>query len=130
MKTPLRILVAEDGLNLQKALEAVLTAEGHVVRVVEHGGLALGLLKAGESYDLLITDQSMPCMKGLELVEEIRHDPNLCGLPAVVFTTDDYQEFVDRVRSLDAFHAAKPSLDELKRAIEEALAWGDKRNAK
>ena len=69
-------------------------------------------------------------MKGFEWVEEIRHDPILCGLPAVVFTTDDYQEFVDRVRSLDAFHAAKPSLDELKRAIEEALAWGDKRNAK
>jgi len=68
---PLRILVAEDNPVNQKVAAAMLGKQGHVVTVVSTG---LEALKAWEmaEYDVILTDNQMPGMGGIEAVHCIR----------------------------------------------------------
>lgn len=69
----LRILYADDLLQLRELMHLVLTREGHSLDTVENGQLALDRLSLDPAaYDLLITDHHMPEMNGMELVEHVR----------------------------------------------------------
>ena len=48
----------------------------------------------------MVTDINMPEMNGLELIEELKKDPALCGIPCVVISTEGTQEIIDRVLQL------------------------------
>lgn len=68
-----RILVAEDEKNIRSALNRLLEKLGFKARLAANGRDALSLLEqAPNSFDLLITDWSMPAMDGLELVRALR----------------------------------------------------------
>jgi CheY-like chemotaxis protein len=45
---------------------------GHEVREAYSGKEALGLLDGGETFDIMITDYSMPGMTGAELIRAVR----------------------------------------------------------
>ncbi|HSP24601.1 MAG TPA: response regulator [Saliniramus sp.] len=71
-QSPLRILVVDDDVLIQMATSDMVLDLGHEVLEVGSGGGALELLRGGEKIDLVITDQAMPGMSGLELAREIR----------------------------------------------------------
>jgi CheY-like chemotaxis protein len=82
-----RVLVVDDEALVRRSLALFLTKAGFTVTAVESAEAALELLRAGEAFDLLVTDQSMPGMTGRELVgEATRLRP---GLPALVVTGYD-----------------------------------------
>jgi len=56
----LRILLAEDDVQVAELVEAMLRDLGHEVRVTEHADAALVVLHAGDGFDLLLTDLIMP----------------------------------------------------------------------
>jgi DNA-binding response OmpR family regulator len=68
---PNRILVVEDDLATRQLSAAVLTASGYHVDTAEDGAAGLEALHR-TSYDLLITDNAMPRVSGLELVKQLR----------------------------------------------------------
>jgi CheY-like chemotaxis protein len=70
---PLRILVVDDDVLIQMATSDMVVDLGHEVREAGSGRAALELLRSGEAVDLVITDQSMPGMTGVELAAEIRN---------------------------------------------------------
>jgi CheY-like chemotaxis protein len=73
MNAPLNILLAEDERSVTFAILFALKAYGHRIEIVTDGEQALAEVKAKPAaFDLLITDHSMPRMKGLELVEQLR----------------------------------------------------------
>ncbi len=75
-KRVLRILYAEDVLQLRELMQLVLAKEGHTVECVADGLAAYQKVIANPSaYDLLITDHHMPNMNGLELVTQLRSLP-------------------------------------------------------
>ena len=51
---------------------AMLDDQGHRVTMAYSGKEALKILRAGEAFDLLITDQGMPGMTGAELIDTVR----------------------------------------------------------
>jgi CheY-like chemotaxis protein len=70
---PLRILLAEDEAPVAFAIGFALKAAGHRVETVTNGEHALArLIAAPEAFDLLITDNNMPGMTGVELVRRLR----------------------------------------------------------
>ncbi len=68
---PLRILVVEDDAVQATLLQQILKAENHTVDIAVDGsdGLAQAVAK---TYDLVITDQSMPGISGSELARKLR----------------------------------------------------------
>jgi DNA-binding response OmpR family regulator len=82
MKT---ILVVHDELTVRSLLRDVLELEDYVVRTAEDGPTAL-LDMHTRRPDLVILDVMMPRMSGIEVLTEIRQDPELEHLPVLMLT--------------------------------------------
>lgn len=78
-----RILVVDDEPLVCDAIRMMLNFDGHLVETATNGKDALAMLEKGQ-FDLVITDFSMPVMKGDELAAAIKaRSPNQ---PVVMIT--------------------------------------------
>jgi len=68
---PVRILVVDDEISIRQLSSKVLTQSGYHVDAAEDGAAGWEALQAS-NYDLLITDNNMPKMSGVELVKMLR----------------------------------------------------------
>lgn len=85
-RTPL-ILLVEDDAAIRETVSECLTSEGYRVDAAEHGADALARLAgAVERPALLLLDLVMPVMNGAELVERVRAEPALAGVPVLLMT--------------------------------------------
>ena len=76
---PLNILLAEDEPSVAFSVSFALKADGHRIEIATDGEQALSKLTAEpRGFNLLITDNNMPRMTGLELVRRVRETP-FCG---------------------------------------------------
>ena len=80
----LRILLAEDEPEIRMVLKELLTRQGAEVVVGVDGEDALNLWELLGPFDLLVTDQRMPRLNGLELLGRLRARQN--DLPVLVMT--------------------------------------------
>jgi PAS domain S-box-containing protein len=88
-----RVLLVDDEAEVRETLTLFLSEAGYAPLAVESGDAALALLRNGELYDLLVTDQSMPGLKGSTLIQEAAClRPNM---PSLLITG------YDRVSGLD-----------------------------
>ncbi len=69
---PLKILVIDDDALVLLNTVAMLEDLGHAVSSAYSGRDALHILRSGAPFDLMITDQGMPGMTGIELIGEVR----------------------------------------------------------
>lgn len=67
-----RLLVAEDDVEMRALLKRSLSREGFEVEVACNGREALQLLQSRPAYDLLITDIRMPEKSGDDLITDVR----------------------------------------------------------
>jgi CheY-like chemotaxis protein len=85
----LKVLVVDDEPLIAMSVSDMLEDLGHQAIAVHSGGEALSLLGEGRAFDLIITDQSMPDMKGTELARQaMGRDAGL-----VVFLSTGYGDF-------------------------------------
>ena len=69
----LHILIADDEAAVTQSLEYVLRYAGHRIESVSDGKQAYDRLTAeAADFDLLITDDAMPILTGLQLVQKLR----------------------------------------------------------
>jgi signal transduction histidine kinase len=69
-----RVLVVDDDPLILTSTAAMLDDLGHTVLQASAGARALDVLRAGPKVDLVITDQMMPGMTGIELARAIKQD--------------------------------------------------------
>lgn len=83
----MRILLVDDDALVLTPLTEFLRLERPDWEVVtaSDGSHALTQLQAG-NVDLLVTDIQMPTLDGMALLEAIRSDPKLCGIPLIFAT--------------------------------------------
>jgi CheY-like chemotaxis protein len=87
-----RVLVVDDEPSVAEFMRELLDSWGLEVRVAGEAEAALSMLQLdAQGYDLVITDQTMPRMSGLQLAEEIGR---MSAPPPVVLYTG-YAEAVD-----------------------------------
>ncbi len=92
----MRLLLAEDEMELSNALVTIFKLKGYDVDAVYNGEQALDFILS-QSYDGLILDIMMPKMSGLEVLKEIREKKVLT--PVLLLTAK--AEVEDRVEGLN-----------------------------
>lgn len=94
----LRILVADDNAHVREVILAILVAQKFVATAVASGEAALTELRhaqaQGAPYHLLLVDWQMPGTDGLATVAQMRSDPQLAGVAAVVMVAAHCQDEV------------------------------------
>jgi two-component system alkaline phosphatase synthesis response regulator PhoP len=122
---PQRILVVEEESNLRQFNAEVLTCSGYHVDAAEDGAVAWDALQLN-NYGLVVTDNDMPKLTGVELIQKIQAAH--MTLP-VIMATGAFPE--DELARRGLLHPAvtllKPfTFDELLTAVKEVLrATGD-----
>jgi CheY-like chemotaxis protein len=86
------ILLVDDDALVCSSTSSTLADLGHQVFAASSGKRALEILRAGTMVDLVLTDQAMPGMTGLQLAAEIR--ASWPDLP--IMLTTGYAELPDR----------------------------------
>jgi two-component system chemotaxis response regulator CheY len=109
---PLTILHVEDHETVADAVRDTLEAEGWRVVTCADGAVALRRLASAARYDLLVTDNQLPHVPGLEVVRYARSLPHRAGLPVVMFTGTDCRGEARRA-GVDAFLRKPEDLREL-----------------
>ena len=93
----MRLLLAEDELELSRALTAILRHRGYEVDAVHDGLTALDHLRH-QAFDAAILDIMMPGMDGIEVLRQARQSG--IRLPIIMLTAKS--EVADKVEGLDA----------------------------
>jgi len=79
----LRVLAVDDDSLVLFSTVEMLKEIGHDVRHASSGARALALLAEDATFDVLVTDQAMPGMTGIELIEEARRaSPSIAAILA------------------------------------------------
>ena len=105
---PTRILVVDDDPILREFASVYLTTPMSQVVLAPDAATALDLL-AREAFDIAMIDIEMPGMNGFELVECVRGQDKLRGLPVVIVTGREDVSSIDRAYSAGATSfATKP----------------------
>ena len=118
---PRNILVVDDEAYVCDALKMLLTLDGHEVATANSGSEALALFDQ-RAFDVVITDYSMPAMKGDELAAAIKlKNP---AQPIVMITA--YVEVLTGTKSplngIDVLVSKPFRLEQLREAIAKVLA--------
>jgi CheY-like chemotaxis protein len=113
----LAVLVVDDDPLVLENTAAMLDDLGHAVTEARSGEEALVLLEASTGFDLIVSDQAMPGMTGLELLAGVRTS----GRQVPFILASGYAEIPQQGAS-DALRLAKPfDQSSLARAIETSL---------
>jgi DNA-binding response OmpR family regulator len=115
-----RILVVEDDISIRQLSSTALRHSGYHVDTAEDGAAGWEALQAS-NYDLLITDNTMPKVSGVELVKMVRSAR--MTLPVVMASGMPPAEGLNGDSSLQlAATLLKPfSMDELLGTVEKVL---------
>lgn len=89
-----RIIHVEDDEVMGRLVKEVLGAAGHLVGVIAHGTLAFETI-ALKRPDLVILDQSVPGMAGVEILRRLRQLPATYLLPILMLTGRRGQALAD-----------------------------------
>ena len=85
------ILYAEDNLFLCQAVTELLEDEGWSVEACANGRAVMDRLACGGAYDLLLLDNDLPGVTGLELAQYARGLAPYSRTPIVMLSAGDYQ---------------------------------------
>jgi two-component system, chemotaxis family, chemotaxis protein CheY len=119
-----RILVVDDDSDTRQLSIDVLVSSDYVVDAVVDGASAWEALKA-KHFDLVITDNKMPRMTGVELIEKLRY--TRLPLPVIMATSEVPTTVFERKPWLlpDATLERPFSNDELLAAVRKVLRTDD-----
>jgi DNA-binding response OmpR family regulator len=88
-----RILVVDDNLMIRRLNTRALTGSGYQVNTAEDGADAWEALQL-ENYDLMVTDNDMPNVTGVELIQKLQEAR--MNLPVIMATGTVPQDHLDR----------------------------------
>ncbi len=80
-------LIVEDDIELSDIFAVVLQASGMNTEIVRDGSLALPRISA-TSPDVVLLDMHLPNLSGMDILSQLRADPNLKATRVVIVTAD------------------------------------------
>ena len=119
-----RIWTVDDDEEMLRAIKLMLAVLNCEATTYLSARSAAQAVLDGDRPDLMILDINMPEVTGLDMLEFVRRYPSTKNLPVVMLSTESSDVMIDRARDLgaDAYVSKPVTLEELERAINEALA--------
>jgi DNA-binding response OmpR family regulator len=118
-----RVTLIEDERNIIEAIRFILARDGWDVRTHSNGEDAVDAVRA-QRPDLLILDVMLPGRSGFDILQEIRGDPEMNGLPVLMLTARGQERDRDMAERAGASrYMTKPfSNAEVLAAVRELVA--------
>ena len=91
-----RILLVDDHEMARKAMKHFLEHHGYACEEAEHGAAALAKLDQGPSVDLIVSDNHMPVMIGMELLVQVKANPHFGSIPFILYSGNITDEMYQR----------------------------------
>jgi len=97
-----RVLIVDDSATIRKVVKRIISQAGFAIDAFSEAHDGRDALEQIRQHtpSLVVTDINMPGMNGIELIEALKKDPALCGIPCVVISTEGTQEIIDQVLHL------------------------------
>jgi CheY-like chemotaxis protein/tetratricopeptide (TPR) repeat protein len=114
------ILHVEDNKAVSGLIQDVLGAEGVRIDSCLNGTTALEISRSKTPYDLIIVDNDLPGLSGLELVLRLQAIPHRRQTPVIMLTGDDCEPEAWRA-GVKAFLRKPEGIDELPSTIDRLL---------
>ena len=121
------LLLVDDSHFFRNMLAPVLKAAGYEVTTATGADEALARLKAGERFDVIVSDIEMPGMNGFEFAEAVRRDARTAQVPIIALSAVASPATIERGRQA-GFHdfVAKFDRPGLIAALKEStVEWGE-----
>jgi len=100
----IRVLVIDDNTTNRRILQELVGRWQMVSQTADSGPAALAKLEAasaaGQPFRLILLDEQMPGMGGLEVIEHVRANPSLRGATILMLTSADQSSSAARCREL------------------------------
>lgn len=88
----MKVLIVDDFSTMRRIIKNLLRDLGFTnTYEADDGHTALPMLKNG-NFEFVVTDWNMPIMEGIDLLKEIRKDPQLKHLPVLMVTAEAKRE--------------------------------------
>lgn len=101
MDKKIKILLVEDEPTAQKTLSEILTKQGYAMVSALDGETGLRLART-EKPDLIILDIILPRMEGLDVLAELKKEPETKDIPVIILTNLETPQQIERALSLGA----------------------------
>jgi YesN/AraC family two-component response regulator len=139
----MRVLVVDDEAGIRELIRTVVAMRGHDTLEAENGLQALEIARRF-ACDLVITDQEMPCMKGLELIARLTSEgyraryllvsgfslkgPQAVGIPVLAkpFTVNQLLHTLEKLTSEQTIPELEQAWRVAKQEWEETVAEIDR----
>jgi two-component system, chemotaxis family, chemotaxis protein CheY len=82
------VLIVDDDSDTRESLQDILVGEGFEVRLACSGGEALAFLRREEAPSVMLLDDVMPQMTGVEVLDWMCAHPQFDGVPTVLISGD------------------------------------------
>jgi CheY-like chemotaxis protein len=126
---PLLILHVEDSDLILNAVKEMLKAEGWIVESFRDGISALDAISSDAPYDVLIFDNEVPGMNGIELIIQSRLLPHRQQTPIIMLSAGDLERDARRAGA-NAFLRKPEDVTAIPEIIARALARKPKHHSK
>lgn len=116
-----RVLLVDDEAAVRGTLRAVLESQGYECDEAEHGAAALTILEE-QHFDLIITDNKMPILNGVEFLKQYSQKPD--PKPPVIFFTGDISDEEKELAMKAGARAVlqkPPNFGEIISAVQQAI---------
>ncbi len=122
--SPSRVLIIDDESNIRETMRLALEAAGHTAETAADGPAGLERFGSGAEWDLVLLDQRMPGMDGIEVLRRIREiKPDAEVIMVTAFATVDLA--VDAMKAGAMDFLRKPFTPDV---LRRAVAAGIERN--
>ena len=118
---PLTILHIEDHKVMAEAVGEMLESEGFRVVTCPDGAAAVNRMASNASYDLIIVDNHLPNVQGLELVRHARRLPHRKRTPIIMLSASEVEPEARRA-GVDAFLRKPGDIGRLGEIVRHLLA--------
>lgn len=116
------VLIVEDEEDAAELFAEMMRVSGFRVLKTSRGEPAISLMNSDKP-DIVLLDIMMPEISGLDILRQMRRDPNLAGIPVIVVTAKSMLADIKNGMEAGAnTYLTKPvGFQELKEAVERTL---------